>query len=107
LELKTKKLYDVRTERDDVANGETGTPTDYRTTEERNSDIARRTKPRDRMNPEEKQEEKNKCLAGNVTTTEGGTDGTNQPIECAEKGKTNTNNSWKSPELPPKEIQQP
>jgi hypothetical protein len=30
------------------------------------------------MHPEEKQEEKIKCLAGNVTETKGGTNGTQQ-----------------------------
>jgi hypothetical protein len=55
---------------------------------------------RETMDPEEKQEEKNTCLTGNVTTTEGGTDGTNQTIKCAEKGKTSANNRWKTPELP-------
>jgi hypothetical protein len=52
------------------------------------------------MDPEEKQEEKKNCLAGNVTTTKGGTDGTNQTTERAEKGKTSANNNWKIPELP-------
>lgn len=61
----------------------------------------RRTKLRDRMDPEQKQEEKKECLTGYViTTTEGGTDWTNQTIKCAEKGKTSANNSWESPELP-------
>jgi hypothetical protein len=32
------------------------------------------------MHPEEKQEEKIKCLTRNVTTTEGGRDGTNPTI---------------------------
>jgi hypothetical protein len=46
----------------------------------------RRTKLRDRMDPEEKQEEQNECLTANVVMTrEGRTDGTNQTIERAEK----------------------
>jgi hypothetical protein len=36
------------------------------------------------MDPEEKQK-KNKCLTGNVTRTEDGTNRTNQTIERAEK----------------------
>jgi hypothetical protein len=51
------------------------------------------------MDPEEKQEEKKKCLIGNVTTTKCGTDGRNQTTDRAEKGKTSANNSWRSPEL--------
>jgi hypothetical protein len=48
-----------------------------------------------------KNREKNECLTGNVITkTEAETDGTSQPIEHADKGKTSANNSWKSPELP-------
>jgi hypothetical protein len=52
------------------------------------------------MDPEGKQEEKKKCVTGNVTTTKGGIDGRNQTTERVEKGKTSANNSWKSPELP-------
>jgi hypothetical protein len=59
-----------------------------------------------------KKNKKTNCLTGNVTATEGETDGTNPTIERAEKAKTSANNSWNSPELPgnvqpSKEKQQP
>jgi hypothetical protein len=47
------------------------------------------------MDPEEK-EEKTECQTRNVMET----GGRNQTIEHAEKGKTSTNNSQKSLELP-------
>jgi hypothetical protein len=46
-----------------------------------------------------KKNKKNECLTRNVATTEGGTDGTNQIIKRAEKGKTSADKSSKSPEL--------
>jgi hypothetical protein len=52
------------------------------------------------MDPEVKQEKKNKCLTSNVTTTAGRIDGTNLTIKHAEKGQTSANNSQKCPEIP-------